>query len=159
LKAGVLIRLAKAVFFIGGYDVMDLKNCSRCGKVYYSANPRVCPDCLKAEEEDFKKVREFVKANPKVAIDVVVEACGVSEDQVRDYLRQGKIDSANLSGPALECRKCGKPIESGMYCVLCRKQLSDNFKGGFHDKAQETEKEREKREKGVTFARYYKTHR
>ncbi len=107
---------------------MDLRNCRRCGKAYITGNPTVCPDCVKVDQEDFMKVRDFVKENPKVSLEVVQEATGVPEDRIVEYLREGKLEAADLSGPILGCARCGKPIHKGEYCVLCRTEISNTFK-------------------------------
>jgi uncharacterized protein len=129
---------------------MSLKNCTKCGRVFLTAHSSLCPDCVKAGEDAFKKVRDFVKENPKVAIDVVVEATGVPEDEIRTYLRQGKLDVASFSGQPLSCRRCGKPVESGEFCVLCRKDISNNFRG---DVKKDTTNETDQH---VTFTKQYR---
>jgi len=131
---------------------MKLKNCERCGKIFKSAHPTLCPDCVAEDEEDFTKVRNFIKANPKVAIEVVVEATGVEEERIRDFIRYGQIESADLKGPALECKRCGKPIYMGNYCVICRGEITNNFK------AAETEETRQKsaEKRKTSFTRSYR---
>ena len=106
---------------------MSIRNCSRCGKVYNSAHQSLCPECVEADEVEFQAVREFIKDNPKVSLDVVSEATGVSEDRLLEYLRDGRLESAELSGPVLECKRCGKPIQRGEYCVLCQSEISQTF--------------------------------
>ena len=96
--------------------------------MYSSLVHDLCPDCQKLDEDDFKKVRDFVKENPKVSVEVVVEATGVDEEKVREYVRQGRLDVASFEGKVIECRKCGKPIESGDYCVLCMNSISNTFR-------------------------------
>jgi len=136
---------------------MHLKNCTRCGNLYSSSHQTLCPECLEKDEEDFKKVRNFVKDNPKVAIEVVVEATGVPEEQIREYVRNGRLDVAYFAGPVLHCARCGKPISSGDYCVLCQKELSETFTSGT-SKPSPTE-EAEKNKSRSKFARYARIRR
>jgi len=131
-----------------------LRNCDRCGKAYNSANPRLCPECADAEEEEFKGVRKFIKDNPKVSLEVVAEATGVAEDRIRDYLREGRIESADLNGPVLECRRCGKPIYRGEYCVLCQSELQQTFRSGLEDRPAKASKGADSKPR--SFARRYR---
>jgi hypothetical protein len=84
---------------------------------------------MELDEENYRLVRDFVKENPNVSVEVAVAATGVSEEQVREYLRQGRLDAAEFSGEILNCSRCGKPIQTGLYCVLCLNELSDSLKG------------------------------
>ncbi|MFH1676745.1 MAG: hypothetical protein ABIC40_06935 [bacterium] len=103
---------------------MVLKNCELCGKIYNGNHQTICPDCLEIERQDFEKVRQFIKDNPKISIEVASEATGVDQDRIREFMRQGKIDLADLKGPVLECRRCGKPIYRGEYCIICQNEIS-----------------------------------
>lgn len=107
---------------------MFLKNCDRCGKAYTSSNPSICPDCIDQDEIDFKKVRNFVKENPKLSIEVISEATEVDEGRIRDYLRMGRLELADMTGPALECERCGKPISMGQYCIICQQEIAETFR-------------------------------
>ena len=108
---------------------------------------------------EFKKVRDFVKEHPRVAIEVVIEATGVSEDRVREFLRQGRLDVADFTGPTLQCQRCGKPIDTGTYCLLCRQDISDTFKNSADSPTKPGEKGKEKEKDKTTFARYYRNKR
>ncbi len=63
---------------------MAIRNCRSCGTVFDGTHPDLCADCLEEEEDEFKTVRAYIKDHPKVAIAVVSEATGVSEDSIRD---------------------------------------------------------------------------
>jgi len=105
-----------------------MKNCQRCGKAFTSSNPTICPECIEADSESFNAVRQFIKDNPLVSVDVVEAATGVPADQIREYLRQGRIEAAEMSGPLLECGRCGKPIYAGQYCVVCQSEIQKTFR-------------------------------
>ncbi len=106
---------------------MFFNNCRNCGRAYRGSNPDLCPDCLEQDEDNFLSVRNFIKANPKVSLEVVAEATGVEEEKIRTYLRDGRLEAASLTGPVLECHRCGKPIQNGMYCVLCSSKIKNTF--------------------------------
>lgn len=133
-----------------------LKNCRRCGKAYNSPNPNLCPECADAEEEEFKGVRKFIKDNPKVSLEVVAEATGIPEDRIRDYLREGRLESADLNGPVLECKRCGKPIYQGEYCVLCQSELQQTFRSGLEDRSAKSSKDKDDDRRSRSFVRRYR---
>ena len=128
---------------------MHLRNCRICGQVFQSRRSDICPDCDAKTLDEFKKVREFIKDNPRTSIAVVAEATGVSENQIREYLRAGKIDAADLSGPVLECTRCGKPIYRGQYCVLCQTEIS----GGLKNAGSSSQ---EPKQRGISFTKKYR---
>ena len=125
---------------------MDMKNCSRCGKLYATSNPSLCPDCVDKDQVDFRKVRDFVKENPEVSIEVICEATGVDEIKILEYIRQGHLVSADLRGPAIECVKCGKSISKGRYCVLCQQEIQKSFGSGKSGPQKKSQDDKEKKE-------------
>jgi flagellar operon protein (TIGR03826 family) len=136
---------------------MSMRNCARCGKVFVSTNQYLCHDCIESDAVDYKKVREFVKENPKVSVEVVVEATGVAEDMIREYLRQGRLSTADFSGPTLQCQRCGKPIESGTYCVLCHDEISKTLLNPSQGEQSDAPIRRKKSDEPAAFARYYRS--
>ena len=102
---------------------MKLRNCSECGRLMPMGLRDICTACAEKKEKEYLKVREFIKDNPKVAIEVVAEATGVSEAQVRQFLREGLIEAADLEGSPLTCQRCGKPILRGAYCAICQQEI------------------------------------
>lgn len=107
---------------------MQLKNCKECGKVMaHEGIRKLCQDCIDKHENEFLRVRDFIKSNPKVAVEVVCEATEVDERRVREFIREGLIQASELEGFPVECQKCGKPIARGVYCPLCQQDLSANL--------------------------------
>jgi predicted amidophosphoribosyltransferase len=104
------------------------KNCKQCGKMASHLTRGLCSDCYEKREVEYLAVRDFIKDNPKVAIQVVVEATGVEERRVREFVRAGLLEAADMDGFPLECIKCGKPISRGAYCPLCQQSISSGIK-------------------------------
>ncbi len=105
---------------------MQLKNCASCGKIMQGGLRKICPECAEKREKSFLAVRDFIKDNPKVSIEVVVEATGVPEQEVRQLLREGLIEAADLDGAPLTCQRCGKQISRGLYCAICQQQFTSS---------------------------------
>ena len=87
----------------------------------------LCRDCADKREQEFLRVRDFIKSNPKVAVEVVCEATEVDEKKVREFIREGLIQASELDGFPVECQRCGKPIARGVYCPICQQDLSSNL--------------------------------
>ena len=55
----------------------NTKNCKICGKIFYHPHNDICFECMARDEEDFQKVRLFLKEFPGTKINVVEEYTGV----------------------------------------------------------------------------------
>ncbi|MDP4179505.1 MAG: MerR family transcriptional regulator [Bacillota bacterium] len=107
----------------------DVRNCRRCGKVYnYIGNP-LCPTCIQADDEDFKRVKEYLYKYPGAAMSKVSEDLEISVDKITRYLREGRLEivgeEANI---VLSCENCGKSIKTGRFCDICQSSLTTSLK-------------------------------
>lgn len=118
---------------------MKVRNCKECGKLFqYDGISKLCYRCRKKDDEDFRKVKEYLYENPKETITVVSEETQVPEDKILRYLREGKLEIVGENpGILLDCESCGKSIRTGRYCEQCARALEKGFKGD-----DEREKER-----------------
>ena len=109
---------------------MPLLNCKICGQVFESPGLKnVCRKCQEIEEKEYEKVRQFVKDNPKVPMNVVSEETGVPVDKINKFLRYGLLEKAEMVEVLLKCQLCGAEITSGNYCMLCMEKLKKGLKG------------------------------
>lgn len=109
---------------------MELANCRRCGKLFRSVGVRICPDCLELEEEEFQKVKAYLREHPEARILEVSEATGVSAAQILEFVRRGKLIAHSPdSDLAVECTVCGTRIVSGRLCRRCQADLSARQQG------------------------------
>lgn len=104
---------------------MDLRNCSRCGKLFQSMGQRICPDCVREEQKDFEKVREYLWENKDATIYETSQATGVSTERINQFVREGRLV---LNKPELECMSCGQPIKTGKFCAKCLKQMQGGLR-------------------------------
>ncbi|WP_372998419.1 TIGR03826 family flagellar region protein [Lutispora sp.] len=127
----------------------ELRNCIRCGKVFaYTYNP-VCNKCLEQEEEEFKRVKEYIYENPGSTVFEVSDATGISVEKIMKFLREERLElSSDNTNLLLECESCGRPIKSGRYCEECKNQIASEMKREFglnkskHEYAKTSGKER-----------------
>ncbi|KGG79975.1 TIGR03826 family flagellar region protein [Caloranaerobacter azorensis] len=108
---------------------MDIRNCSRCGRIYaYDGINKLCPKCRKEEEEEFKRVKEYIYDHPDANIQMVSEETGVPVKKILRYLREGKLELKTENNLLLACERCGKPIKTGRFCDKCIVELKRELK-------------------------------
>lgn len=73
---------------------MNVTNCRGCGKLFPSNGEDTCPDCIQADEQAFRVVREYLVERPGASLDQVARATGVRADVILRYLRQGRLQSS-----------------------------------------------------------------
>ncbi|MCK9445093.1 MAG: MerR family transcriptional regulator [Tissierellaceae bacterium] len=112
---------------------MDIRNCSRCGRLYHYDGFRICPTCRREDEADFTKVKEYLYKNPGADISEVEKETEVEASKIIEFLRQGRLEVAEDSNLVLECEICGTSIRTGRFCDKCasdlQKELSLSIKG------------------------------
>ncbi|MCX7796160.1 MAG: MerR family transcriptional regulator [bacterium] len=96
---------------------MPLANCKECGKLFLKVASDICPECQRKEEEDFNKVKEYLKEHPNANLSEIMEATGVGENKISKFIRAGRLSIKPT------CESCGRPIDSGRLCPECRIKL------------------------------------
>lgn len=103
---------------------MEPRNCKRCGRMFgYISGIPICDNCKKKEEEDFMKVRLYIKENSGANMREVAEVCEVSIEKITRFLREGRLEVREGSNLVLECESCRKAIKSGRLCQECSRHL------------------------------------
>lgn len=111
----------------GGVE-MIIKNCQDCGKIFVHSSRDLCPECYALEEEDFKKVREYLWEKSTSSVDDVHEKTGVPVKRIVKFIRTGRIGGAGVKVDLyLNCEGCGAPITEGRFCRSCRDRLVNGF--------------------------------
>lgn len=107
---------------------MNIKNCPICKKIFSPVcGSLICKDCIRAEEENFIKVRDYLRENRGTDINIVAEETGVSTKKILKYLREGRLEVSDGMGDFLKCEKCGISIRSGQYCRSCLEKVSKDL--------------------------------
>lgn len=107
---------------------MDVRNCSRCGKIYAYDGFNICLQCRRKDEEDFKKVKEYIDENPGVNISEVSEETGVDTKKIISFLREGRLEVEDEHNLLLSCERCGASIKTGRFCEKCTVEMQREFK-------------------------------
>lgn len=80
-------------------------------------------------EAKFQEVKEYIRAHKGCGIPEVSEACDVEPGQIRQWLREDRLEVTEDSAIFLNCESCGAPIRSGRFCEKC----TGSMMKGFHD--------------------------
>lgn len=107
---------------------MNVKNCRLCGRIYnYVAGPNICPACRDGMEAKFQEVKEYIRSHKGCGIQEVSEACDVEPGQIRQWLREDRLEVTEDSAIFLNCESCGAPIRSGRFCGKCTGSMMKGF--------------------------------
>lgn len=111
---------------------MDVRNCKGCGRLFNYMGRTLCPECLKVREDDFQKVKEYIRDNPMTGVADVAEATNVSVHQIRQWIREERLMLSDVSATAgINCESCGRPIQTGRLCPSCKRQMKNEFSNAF----------------------------
>ncbi|MDL2301206.1 flagellar protein [Lachnospiraceae bacterium OttesenSCG-928-D06] len=107
---------------------MNVRNCRGCGKLFnYVAGPPTCPACREKMEKKFQEVKTYIRENTGASISEVAEACEVDSGQIRQWIRDDRLELTENSPIRLSCESCGEQIRSGKYCEKCKNQVASGF--------------------------------
>lgn len=103
----------------------EVRNCKQCKKIFmFVTGPQICDDCKKLDEEDFNKVRKFLRDYPGATMNEVSSATEVPVNKIHRYLKDDRIEVSEDSPIALQCETCGVRIKSGRFCMECSKKVA-----------------------------------
>ena len=116
--------------------MVELKNCEKCGRLFgYEGNSEKCKKCRNKEEDQFKKVKEFLWKNPNSSLDEIHNNTDVKKELIFRFLNEGRLAAEGLNvNLQMSCERCGKSISKGRYCVKCQQVLIKGFKKDKKDK-------------------------
>ena len=111
---------------------MNLRNCSRCGKMFnYVTGPAICDPCKKAIEDDFQKVKQYIEENPRASLKQISEDCEVTTRQIQQWIREERLMFSKDSPIQLVCEKCGELITTGRFCAKCKNSMANTLNNTF----------------------------
>ncbi len=99
------------------------ERCEECGSPlqYRGIGEYRCEKCGHLMYDDYGTVRNYLEINPGANSATVSAATGVSEKEIKNMLREEKLQIRPDSRSFLQCEACGKPVLSGRYCAECSK--------------------------------------
>ena len=108
---------------------MDVKNCKKCRRLFnYIGGPVICPQCREELEKKFQEVKKYLFDNRNSTVRDVVENCDVEESQVRQWVREERLEFSSGIDVGIVCENCGAPIASGRFCDKCKASMINDLK-------------------------------
>jgi hypothetical protein len=90
----------------------------------------VCPECAPKDEEDFRRIKEYLTEHPGASSNDVMRHTGVSLRQIKRYLKEERLEIVGDNKGFLRCELCGRPLNSGRFCNNCyREGIAMELKG------------------------------
>lgn len=107
---------------------MDVRNCRNCKRLFnYLGGQNICPECRDKLDKKFLEVRDYIRENPTHAIQQVADATEVNVQQVRDWIKEGRLELSKGSAISASCEKCGAPVYKGRYCPKCSEKMANSL--------------------------------
>ena len=123
---------------------MNVRNCRKCGKLFnYIAGAPVCPACKDALEKKFQEVKKYVQDNKGVTIHDVVENCEIDAQQVRQWVKEERLEFSGDGATGITCEKCGVTIATGRFCQKCKNEMTENLGKALPKRQQEAPKKKD----------------
>ncbi len=107
---------------------MNVKNCRKCGKIFnYISGPIICPACQEKQEEEFQKVKEYIRSNPGCTLVQTAKDCEVEANLIKQWVKEERLEFTGGGATDITCEKCGKAIFTGRFCDDCKKELGQSL--------------------------------
>lgn len=125
---------------------MDVRNCSKCGRLFnYICGQSICDACKERLEDDFQRVKDYIWENPKANMQDICEVNDVTTNQIRQWIREERLQLTPDSPVQLQCENCGNNILTGRFCQECKNKMARGLDNAF-EKPKPKPKERPKAE-------------
>jgi flagellar operon protein (TIGR03826 family) len=133
----------------------DVRNCAKCGKMFQYVNSPVCQNCIAIEQDEFKRVKEYLYDNPGATMTELVSELNISTRKITRFLREGRIEIfGEKSNLILGCENCGKAIKSGRFCGECEAGLKKEIGGALKSGVSVENTEQSDKKKGGSTMKY-----
>lgn len=111
---------------------MDVRSCRSCRRLFnYLSGPPICPNCNEKLEKKFYEVKEYIRENPTVGLKQIAEETEVTVNQLRQWVREERLQFSEDSDIAMQCEKCGAKIFTGRYCDNCKSNIANGLTKAF----------------------------
>lgn len=122
---------------------MEIMCCKKCGKLFnYVVGRGLCPGCMKDLEDKFQEVKRYIYDNPGATVAQVSEAMEVSVNQLKQWVREERLEFAEGCATDINCEKCGRSILSGRFCTQCKEDMVRNLNQMYENHPAEEKEEK-----------------
>lgn len=121
---------------------MDVKSCRRCKRLFnYISGQQLCPACKEELEAKFQEVKDFLYKNKFATIRDVAKECDVDEHQIKQWIREERLEFSEGIASGITCEICGIMIPTGRYCEKCKASMIKNLESVGRKPVQETKQQ------------------
>ena len=107
---------------------VEVKVCKQCKKLFYAVGGAyLCEDCRKDQEEELKKVKDYIRSHDDQGVKEVSEACSVEPQKILHWVREDRLFFKDAARVMIPCMICGANISSGRYCAKCQQTVGEGF--------------------------------
>lgn len=107
---------------------MNVKSCKMCKKLFnYLSGPSICPACREMMEKKFQDVKEYVRTHKGATIHEISEDCEVEVGQIKQWVREERLEFSADSPIGVECESCGTQIKVGRFCEKCKNAMANGL--------------------------------
>ena len=106
---------------------MEVRNCRNCGRLfnYIGGGFNICPACREETEKKFQETKEYIRENPRATIQEISENNNVPTNQIRQWIREERLQFTDDSPIGIECENCGATIRTGRFCENCKNNMAN----------------------------------
>lgn len=127
---------------------MEVVNCKGCGRLYNAiVRRKLCPECMKALENKFLEVKQYIDDYPGATMDEVSKECDVTVKQIKEWVKEERLTLTEASMDGVTCEQCGKMIRSGKFCPACRTKIANELQRALDGKPVNERKRKNERDK------------
>ena len=107
---------------------MEVRNCKKCRKLFnYIGGQQICPACKEELETKFQEVKKYLFEHKGAHISDVAENCDIEESQIRQWVREERLEFASGVDTGITCENCGSLISSGRFCDKCKAAMINDL--------------------------------
>lgn len=109
---------------------MNVRNCKKCGRIFnYVTGLPICPACKEEADKKFMEVKNYIRENRIAGITEVAEKCEVEVRQIRQWVREERLEFSAESPVGVDCENCGAMIRTGRFCEACKAAMAKELGG------------------------------
>ena len=124
---------------VKGEKIMDVRTCRNCRRLFnWLSGPQICQACRDEAEKKFQSVKDYIRENPHSTINDISEAMEVSVQQIKQWVREERLEFTDAMAGGITCERCGAPIVSGRYCKDCVIKVKNDLMSGLDAPKEQT---------------------
>ncbi|MCM1200746.1 MAG: FeoC-like transcriptional regulator [Bacteroides fragilis] len=89
----------------------------------YFRGIELCYECRNMLEDKFEEVKEYIAEREGTSITQISRECRVPESQLKEWLKEDRLELVGRISAELTCEKCGKGIYEGHFCTQCKGEM------------------------------------